>query len=164
MSVWLGIQDYGRVDILYGRSIRETLWNNALTKVVLRVEAPDTARYLSSSLGEAEVEVAGGENLSMGPEEHRDGFSIHRTEHIKPLVLPSEIQTLEDLTCFVRVGPFGPALDHVIFRDFSPVTEGVILRDEPPPVRPLVLEAGRTPEKAEKAEKKEGDGGFSPGY
>ncbi len=130
MCLFLGTQDFGRVDEKYGKAIRETLWNNAMTKLVLRVEAPDTAKYLSASLGETEVEIAGSETFSMGVEDYRDGLSLHRREQIKPLILYSEIQMLPDLEGFLRVGPFPPTRDRVVIRDLRPTTEEFVPRED----------------------------------
>jgi len=105
ISLWLGIQDFGHVDQMYGRELRETIWNNCMTKIILRVDSPDTANFLASSLGQVEVEEAK-KTHGMGVEDNRDGLSITRQKRIIPVFLSSEIQTIPDLTAVIKIGEY----------------------------------------------------------
>lgn len=127
MSLWIGIQDFGRIDLLYGRSIRETIWNNCLTKLVLRVSAPDTAEYLSKSLGESEIEEMR-KGVSMGVEDLKDGMSFSQSITNRRLILASEISNLPDLQAIVKVGPHNPAIDQVEIVSWEPVAEEFVPR------------------------------------
>jgi|GEM_PF-372054 len=126
----VGLQDFGVIDAVYGRSLRETLWNNTANKVVLRVDAPDTAQYLASSLGMAEISETEN-NISMGVEENRDGLSFARREQIKYLFLPSEIQSLPNLNCIVKIAHLPPTRDEVEIVKAKPHAEPLIPREIP---------------------------------
>lgn len=145
--VWVGIQDFGRVDQLYGRALRETLWNNTALKVVLRVDAPDTADYLSRSIGEPEVEIPD-ENVAMGVEDYRDGLSFSRRDTLKRLVLPSEIQALPDLTCIAKLGGLPPAMDRVVFTPAERNHPDFVRRENIPRPEPEAPESGKPGEES----------------
>jgi type IV secretory pathway TraG/TraD family ATPase VirD4 len=125
--MWIGIQDFGKIDVLYGKSIRETIWNNTMTKVILRVDTPESANYLANALGEAEIEMSG-TSYSLGVEDYRDGLSVTKRSEIKKLILPSEIQNLQDLSCYIKIGGFNPAKDEVEIVKLKKVAEEYIPR------------------------------------
>ena len=130
LSMWIGIQDFGRIDVMYGRHMRETLWNNCNTKIIFRVSSPDTARFLADSIGQAEIEEAR-KTWSMGVEDNRDGLSISKATHVKPILLPSEIQNFPDLTAVIKIANFDPAYPCVIKRShFEAIVHPIILREE----------------------------------
>jgi type IV secretory pathway TraG/TraD family ATPase VirD4 len=115
LSMWIGTQDFGKMDTIYGRAVRETLWNNTVAKIILRTDAPDTADYISRALGEAEVEE-GRKSYSMGVADYRDGLSFSRQEKVKRVLLPAEIQAIKDLTAVIKLGHFAPAYPCKIVR------------------------------------------------
>ncbi len=133
LCMWLGTQDFGRLDVIYGRALRETIWNNVLTKIVLRVSAPETADYLSRTIGESEIESTERTSTSMGPDDDRDGLSFSRQDALKRLVLPSEIQNLPDLEAIIELGEFPPTKDRVEITPLKPLAEGFLPREEPAP-------------------------------
>ncbi|RJQ14437.1 hypothetical protein C4553_01115 [Candidatus Parcubacteria bacterium] len=100
-SAWLGIQDIGQIEEIYGQELRQTLINACGTNLIYRVSDPVTAKYLSDKIGERAV-IETQENHSMGSAENRDGLSLVRREKTDRLVLPSELQNLPDLTGYVR--------------------------------------------------------------
>lgn len=108
LSFWVGIQDFGKIDQKYSRSIRETLWNNCITKIIFRTDAPDTCQYLAQAIGQAEIEESK-KSHSMGVEDNRDGLSIARHTLVKYALLPSQIQQIPDLTAIVKILNFEPA-------------------------------------------------------
>jgi len=118
LSLWIGIQDFGRIDALYGREIRETIWNNCASRVVLRVVAPETADYLSRALGEVEVEESR-KTFSMGVEDVRDGFSFTRAPRMKRLITPSEITNLPDLKAILKMAEFPPTRDEIPLKTYK---------------------------------------------
>jgi type IV secretory pathway TraG/TraD family ATPase VirD4 len=108
MSFFLGVQDFGKIDLLYGRQMRETIWNNSITKVMLRVDAPEVAKYLSDQIGQMEVEESH-HSHSMGVKDGRDGMSRSRQVQLRRAMLPSEIQAIPDLTAVAKIAELDPA-------------------------------------------------------
>ena len=100
-SAWLGIQDVGQIEEIYGKELRQTIINACGSNLIYRVSDPVTAKYLSDKIGERAV-LETQENHSMGSAENRDGLSLVRREKTDRLVLPSELQNLPDLTGYVR--------------------------------------------------------------
>ena len=108
LSIWSGIQDFGQIDSIYGKEARETIWNNSVTKVILRVDSPYCAEYLAKSLGQSEMEESS-HGHSMGVKDGKDGLNLSRQIHMRYAMLPSEIQAIPDLTAAVKVAGFDPA-------------------------------------------------------
>jgi type IV secretory pathway TraG/TraD family ATPase VirD4 len=108
MSFFLGTQDFGKIDLLYGRQMRETIWNNSITKVMLRVDAPEVAKYLSDQIGQMEVEESH-HSHSMGVKDGRDGMSRSRQVQLRSAMLASEIQAIPDLTAVAKIAELDPA-------------------------------------------------------
>src|ERR1700677_1283654 len=69
---------------------------------MFRAPDPEIAQWSSKNLGETTSEEVR-EGISYGANTIRDGVSIQRVEVQKPVVPVSEIQRLNDLTCYVRL-------------------------------------------------------------
>ena len=102
LAVALGLQSVGDVRSNYGRDVAEALLGQPQTALVLRTTEPDTAKWLERLLGRAERERTA-ESQSMGANSQRDGVSLSRQINTNALVLDTEIQTLPDLTAFLKV-------------------------------------------------------------
>ena len=100
-SVWIGIQDIGQIDSIYGKSSRQTIINACGTSLIFRVSDPTEAQYLSEKIGNVILKVPQ-ENFSMGVEDLRDGFGITKSEKSEPLIMPSEIQSMENLEAIAK--------------------------------------------------------------
>lgn len=116
-SCWLGTQDFGRVNDIYGKNIGETIFNNCSSLVCFRVNAPDTANYLERAFGERELTHVE-ETFSMGVSDMRDGVSLIRRDKTEKVILASEIMKLPDLTAYVRVNPYDPVLTTMTYQDY----------------------------------------------
>jgi type IV secretory pathway TraG/TraD family ATPase VirD4 len=102
-SVWVGVQDVGQIDKLYTQDLRKAIVNACGNSLLFAVSDPDTAKYLSEKIGETEF-VEMDQTYSMGPSEMRDGVALAQRKKKEPLVLPSELMALPDLTAYLRVG------------------------------------------------------------
>ena len=100
-SVWIGIQDIGQIEAIYGKSSRQTIINACGTSLIFRVSDPTEAQYLSEKIGNVILKVPQ-ENFSMGVEDMRDGFGVTKSEKTEPLIMPSEIQSLNNLEAIVK--------------------------------------------------------------
>ena len=96
------IQNLSQLDSLYGHNNRETLLGNFNTKAVFRSTNTSTAEYFSKILGQTEQRRMQ-ENITYGAHEMRDGISLDKLEKIDSIVLPSELTSLNDRECFVRL-------------------------------------------------------------
>lgn len=128
-SLWIGVQDTGRIKEVYGKDIAETLVNNCNTLIAFRVLSPDTAEYLSKAMAEREKSKVE-ESHSRGPEDMKDGESISRKEHMEKIVLPGEISTLPDLTAYIKIKHLNPAKIVIPLKIYEPKNEIMQLRDE----------------------------------
>ena len=104
-SVWLGAQDFGAMKSTYGQHIAGSIFNNTGTKLVLKVEDPDTAAFLSKALGDREI-VRTNESSSAGLGENRDGESYSKQHDVNKAILESQIMNLETLHAFLKVKNF----------------------------------------------------------
>ncbi|MBP7867023.1 MAG: type IV secretion system DNA-binding domain-containing protein [Acidobacteria bacterium] len=129
-------QDLGRIEDIYGRANRRTFYNNFNTNFILRLNDPDTADFLSQSIGEREViKVMGSRQMS--PRESGDRKSFTDQDKTEKLILPSEFINQPDFHCVVKVSGHG-------------ISEGVIPRTFYDPVAPHFLDryAGQPLEEA----------------
>ena len=82
-----------------------------------------TTSWVSRSLGDAETSEHI-ENVSYGANTIRDGVSLNKTTQTKPIVMPSELSTLDDLTCYLKVaGAFPVTKIKMTYK--NPTAEGM---------------------------------------
>ncbi|MBI4828659.1 MAG: DUF853 family protein [Nitrospinae bacterium] len=129
-SLWLGTQDLGQIDDVYGPAQRQTIVNNCATNLIFSVGDPETARFFSEKLGDAEIEEVN-ESHSMGPADLRDGISLARRRTNKKIVMASELQGLGDLRAYLILpGGFDPCLTQFTYRARPVIAKKFILRPE----------------------------------
>jgi len=98
----LGLQVWSAMRDIYGANGAETLSGLARTRVVLSTPDKATADWCSQALGNAErTELQ--ETLSYGAHDMRDGVSLAERNELRPIVLPTEIMSLPDLTGYLRL-------------------------------------------------------------
>ncbi len=119
-------QDLGRIEDIYGRANRRTFYNNFNTNFVLRLNDPDTADFLSQSIGEREV-VKVMASRQMSPRDSGDRKSFSDQDKTEKLILPSEFINQPDFHCVIKVSGHG-------------ISEGVIPRTFYDPVVPHFLD------------------------
>lgn len=101
-SAWLGIQDIGQIEKIYGKEHRQSIVNSCGTTAMFSVSDPDTAKYLSDKIGDTEY-LEPEETYSMGVGDNRDGNSMSFRKKTEKLILPSELSNLKDLTAFLKL-------------------------------------------------------------
>lgn len=128
VSSLLGFQNQAQVEAIYGKEMARVLTANAQTKVVFRTEDADSAKSLAETLGKQEIDEAS-EGLSFGIESSRDSSQISRRRAEMGIVLPSEIQTLPDLTAFLKVaGNFPVARVSIPYQQRELISQAYVLR------------------------------------
>ncbi len=99
----LGFQGLDQVEHLYGPA--KTMLSQPKTKVFLRISEPETAKWVSTSIGDVEkewLEPSGTEEVSSRFSRKRKSRTYHVRRQIEPLVMASEIQGLADLHGYVK--------------------------------------------------------------
>lgn len=107
----LGIQDMAQLKAKYGIHEAQTLLNQMNTKVLFRFTDPDTTQMISKMLGDKEEGLMK-ESLSFGANTMRDGVNLNEQIVKEPIVSPTEIASLQNLECFVRLPEVLPILKH----------------------------------------------------
>jgi len=97
--VVLGFQGRSQLETRYGNDA-EAMLSQPATKIFFRTDEPRAAKWISDNIGEVEIERL--------RETHYDGnnrgknFMLERLR--EPLVMPSEIQGLVDLSAYLKYG------------------------------------------------------------
>jgi type IV secretory pathway TraG/TraD family ATPase VirD4 len=102
----VGLQGRAQLEARYDREA-EAMLSQPATKVFLRTSEPRAAEWISKALGEIEFErlresVNQDRVFGVGYRRKSHNFSLDR--QVKPLVLPSEIMGLKNLTGYVKSG------------------------------------------------------------
>ena len=97
-----GLQSLSQFEELYGPQGAKTILNLFNSKFFFRLEESSACDQISKWIGEAEIEEAK-EGLSYGAHQMRDGVSLNSQKSQQRLVLPTEISTLSDLECFIKL-------------------------------------------------------------
>lgn len=99
-AVFIGIQDIGNIEKLYGKEHRQTIVNACGNSLIFAVEDPDTAEFLSKKLGDIGYYETM-ETVQM------QGTSTQEQKRSERIILPSQIQQLVDMSCLVKFADIG---------------------------------------------------------
>lgn len=102
MCCILGYQNISQLRECYGSNDAQTIISQLRNRLALCVPDFQTAEYISKNLGAQEL-YEKDENISFGQNSTRDGVTISARRQENVLVLPSEIQGLEDMQGYVRL-------------------------------------------------------------
>ena len=127
--VFLGIQDIGQLDVLYGRDLRKSIVNACGNAAIFAVGDPDNARFLSDKISDTEYSEME-TSYSMGVEDFRDGTSLSQRKRKEPLFLPADIMRLPDMTAIVRFANHDHLISRFTYRSFADVNPRFELRDD----------------------------------
>ena len=95
-------QNIHQLTDIYGGDGAYNLLDQFNTRFIFRVGDQKTAQMAAQMLGEQEIQETK-ESLSYGANTMRDGVNISTTERNRALILPTEIMTLPNLTCYVKL-------------------------------------------------------------
>lgn len=98
----IGLQSYAQLTKTYGKNAAEEMNDLLNTRFYFRSPSNAMAEISSKDLGEQEIELSK-ENISYGANELRDGVSLGHETRTQRIVIPSELQALDDLECYLRV-------------------------------------------------------------
>jgi type IV secretory pathway TraG/TraD family ATPase VirD4 len=100
LAAVLGFQSIAQLRRIYGHEQAAVLASMPSTKLILRVDEPETAAFLARQIGERETlhEELG---MSAGHDDHR--FSIHPARRTEAVVMAAEIQRLPKLEGYLCI-------------------------------------------------------------
>jgi type IV secretory pathway TraG/TraD family ATPase VirD4 len=100
LAAVLGFQSIAQLRRIYGNEQAAVLASMPSTKLILRVDEPETAAFLARQIGERETlhEELG---MSAGQDDHR--FSIHPARRTEAVVMAAEIQRLPKLEGYLCI-------------------------------------------------------------
>ncbi|WP_298624828.1 type IV conjugative transfer system coupling protein TraD [uncultured Legionella sp.] len=104
----LGHHGASQLRTIYGNDGATSISGLCSTRMYLRLPEDGDAEPASRNLGSYEIEEAN-ESVSYGANTMRDGVSVSRQTKEKRLVMPTEIQILDDLDGYLRVKGTFPA-------------------------------------------------------
>ncbi len=99
-SVILAIQDFSRIDDIYGKALRHSIINSCSSKVIFAVEDAETAKTASDNIGEVEYF----ETLKTVSSNEKRGTTLSKQSKKGYLFIPSEIQQMKPLEAIVKLG------------------------------------------------------------
>jgi hypothetical protein len=96
-----GYQGKAQLEVIYGH-LAEVMLSMPSTKIIMKTSEPNAAKWASDLIGEIEIERVR-ETKADGK---RAGKSFTLDRQIEPLVMASEIEGLEDLRAFMKLGNY----------------------------------------------------------
>ncbi|MCP3732140.1 type IV secretion system DNA-binding domain-containing protein [Sphingomonas sp. MG17] len=141
----LGFQSYPQLEATYGVQEAAAITGYCSTWVALRANDTPTARHVSENLGQVE-QVEANEGMSYGVSDMRDGVNLSRQQVTRPLVMPTEIVNLPNLTGYLRFGRDLPVIRFRCKYRNAPVREPAFIKrttlpkriqDEPKTEKPV---------------------------
>ncbi len=126
-SVWIGIQDIGQVDKIYGRELRQAIFNACGTNLLFSANDPDTQKFLSDAIGDVRY-INSEETRTMGSADERDGITLMRRRITEKLVLPSDIKNLPDLTAYLKLPNFDMAKIKLEYKSYPERNEAFMMK------------------------------------
>lgn len=132
----LGHHGASQLRTIYGNDGAASLSNLCSTRLFLRLPEHSDAEHAARNIGTYEVDEAN-ESISYGANTMRDGISVSRQIKEKQLVLPTQIQVVNDLQGYLRVkGEFPAAKIKLKYVDYPVIHEEFIQREvDPDPLR-----------------------------
>jgi type IV secretory pathway TraG/TraD family ATPase VirD4 len=105
VSVLLASQSPGQQEAIYGKEGAMAMNDTIGTRLVVRLEHPDSAEFASRLLGECEIDEQK-QSLNFGG--RKQGTNLNQNRARERIVMPAEIQSLPDLTAYIKIGGGSP--------------------------------------------------------
>jgi hypothetical protein len=146
LAVVMGFQNVAQLRTIYGDNGAITLTSAPTTKIVLRCDEPQTAKWASDLIGSHEVERLQMTQLA-GLSTYREGVNLSPHRSVEHLVLPAQIQMLEPFNSYlcvagkdrttIRIPELHLAPCHPAFvprLNLTPLNNQVVNAAVPPPI------------------------------
>jgi type IV secretory pathway TraG/TraD family ATPase VirD4 len=105
LAVVMGFQNVSQLRSIYGRDGAVTLTSSPTTKVILRCDEAETAKWASELLGSREIERINMTQLA-GLSAMREGVNLQPQRTTEHIVTPAEIQLLKPFQGFLCIAGF----------------------------------------------------------
>jgi hypothetical protein len=105
ISLVLGFQNVSQLRDIYGRDTAITLVSSPTTKIILRCDEPETAKWASDLIGNREITRPQMTSLA-GVSGMREGINITSHRSTEPTVMPAQIQLLKELHGYLCIAGY----------------------------------------------------------
>ncbi|HAL9457405.1 TPA: type IV secretion system DNA-binding domain-containing protein, partial [Escherichia coli] len=125
----LGFQSFAQLEEIYGPKAAAALFDLLNTKFFFRSPSAQIAKFVEEDIGETWRKKFS-EQTSFGHEQVRDGISFGKEEERVSIVSYSDVQSLNDLQCFVTLPGSYPVVKLTMKYEAMPkVADSLLLRD-----------------------------------
>lgn len=125
----LGFQNEAQMEEIYGPKAAAGLFDLLNTKFFFRSPSAQIAKFVEEDIGETR-RLKFSEQTSFGHEQVRDGISFGKEEERVSIVSYSDVQSLNDLQCFVTLPGSYPVVKLTMKYEAMPkVADSLLLRD-----------------------------------
>ena len=100
LAAVLGFQSIAQLRRIYGHEQAAVLASMPSTKLLLRVDEPETAAFIARQIGDRD---ALREEIGMSTAENGNRFNIHPSRRTEPVVMASEVQRLPKLEGYLCI-------------------------------------------------------------
>ncbi len=128
-STWIGIQDMGQIEKIYGKELRQTIFNACGTSLLFAVKDPDTQKFFSDAIGDTRY-IDSEETRQMGSADERDGITLIRRRVTEKLILPSDLQNLPALQAYLKIPGYSIAKIKLHITDYADGGEPFVLNQK----------------------------------
>jgi type IV secretory pathway TraG/TraD family ATPase VirD4 len=144
LAVVMGLQNVSQLRSIYGTDGAITLTSSPTTKVILRCDEAETAKWASDLLGSREIERLNMTQLA-GLSTMREGINLQPQRTNEHIVTPAEIQLLQPLQGYLCVAGFDRTTIRIPERPLQRKQPAFLSRSRLQPIAPL-MEAKPMPE------------------
>lgn len=125
----LGFQNEAQMEEIYGPKAAAGLFDLLNTKFFFRSPSAQIAKFVEEDIGETR-RLKFSEQTSFGHEQVRDGISFGKEEERVSIVSYSDVQSLNDLQCYVTLPGSYPVVKLTMKYEAMPkVADSLLLRD-----------------------------------
>ncbi len=125
----LGFQNFAQMEEIYGPKAAAGLYDLLNTKFFFRSPSAEIAKFVEQDIGETR-RLKFSEQTSFGHEQVRDGISFGKEEERVTIVSYSDVQSLNDLQCFVTLpGDYPVVKLSMKYQEMPKVADALLLRD-----------------------------------
>jgi len=103
VSTFVGIQEPAQISNIYGKELKNTILNATTNVVLFGMNDAQSAKELSQLIGESEEQFEDESIHHKIDSQEMDGYNIRKHLKTNSLVLASEIQSLKDRECYVKI-------------------------------------------------------------
>lgn len=121
-TVITGYQAAAQIRDIYGRDGAGEIFQGFQNKLIFRCSDSETAKQSSLDLGEQDV-IEIGKNLQFGRLAESDRNSLNQNFKTKPAVSPAQIQNLSDLSCYLKICNYDPAIANFDYHRYPPINQ-----------------------------------------